>query len=99
LKGVHVISRKSSRRNDPEYWLEKLPPHVRAAVSELGADIENDDISVEEWTERGFELSHMVKKYPKAMQDAFHNAVRVLAAREREERRSRGEDVPDAPKY
>lgn len=75
-----------------------LPPKIRERVRALGALIDDDSVTVEDWTEMGMELSQEVKRLPKPIQEAYHQAVKLFADKERTERRAAGEDVPDAPK-
>lgn len=89
---------KKNRNTDPEYWLALLPPQIREEVRLIGSKIDDDTVSTEEFTEMGMELSKKVKKLPSAIQEAYHQAVKLLADTERKERRAAGEEVPDAPK-
>ena len=88
---------KKKDRSDPEHWLALLPPKIREEIEELGSKIDDTSFSREAFIERSIELEQRVKSMPKAIQNAFEQAVKSLADRERKERRAVGEEVPDAP--
>ena len=88
---------KKKERNTPEHWLALLPPKIRQEIEELGSKIDDASFSREDFIERSIELEQRVKSMPRAIQNAFEQAVKALAAKERTERRAAGEEVPDAP--
>ena len=88
---------KKKDRSTPEHWLALLPPKIRQELEELGSKIDDLSFSREDFIEKSIELEQRVKSMPKAIQNAFEQAVKALADRERKERRAAGEEVPDAP--
>ena len=89
--------KKKKESSNTESWMQLLPPKIRVELEALGNSIEDATVSREEFIERSLELQQRVEAMPKAIQNAFQRVVKLLAERERTERRKSGEQVPDAP--